>query len=178
MVILVGGKAGEGKTTFANYCIEYLESVGKSAVIVPFAKGVKDTARFMGWNGEKDDKGRRLLQLVGFAGREYNEDIWAEMALDTINREWLEVDYIFIDDWRFPNEERFMREYVDPVMTVRIKRPKKDHILLGTELYNDTSETSLDHYKKEDYDKIIMNFGDLDDLDELSKFFIDKDLRR
>ena len=47
MIILIGGRAGEGKTTFANFCSKILEKQSVSSVTVPFARMVKETASFM-----------------------------------------------------------------------------------------------------------------------------------
>jgi len=57
----IGGPMLVGKSTMA----EMLSSHYKNSFIIPFAKDVKEFASQMGWNGEKDDKGRRLLQLLG-----------------------------------------------------------------------------------------------------------------
>jgi hypothetical protein len=74
---MVSGRAGSGKSTFSNYCIDYLKSLGHRATLVPFAKGVKRTAKdCFGWDGKKDRKGRKLLQDIGLVGRAYNENLW------------------------------------------------------------------------------------------------------
>jgi hypothetical protein len=177
MVIIVGGRAGEGKTTFCNYCIEALTLAGLSGGIVPFARGVKETAKFMGWNGEKDEKGRRLLQLVGFAGREYDINTWAQKAFDTINEEELETDFVFVDDWRFPNEKIFMSNKFDPILSVRIRRPKEYHALIDTPLYNDISETSLSE-DNDYYDFVVENDTDLDYLKNIASKFVETLVRR
>ena len=68
----IHGPAGSGKTTMAKGLIgALLNHDDATHTILPFAKPVKDVARNMGWNGEKDEKGRRLLQLLGTeCGRE------------------------------------------------------------------------------------------------------------
>ena len=98
--IAITGRAGSGKSTFAKMLAEHLDSF----TILPFAKPLKDIAYSMGWNGEKDDKGRRLLQLLGTeCGREcINENIWV--------RKWQEraheigAKFTIADDCRFDNE--------------------------------------------------------------------------
>lgn len=166
IIFLVGGKAGEGKTTFAIAAKKYLEDYGDVGYF-PFAKGVKDTARFMGWDGEKDEKGRTLLQAIGGSGRDYDPDTWVNMVVDEIfANQWL--DFVFVDDWRFPNEEKVMREQFDDVVTIRIRRPEDEHLLIGTPMYNDPSETSLSE-DDEDYDFVIPNYATEETLEETAK---------
>jgi hypothetical protein len=179
MIILVGGRAGEGKSTFAKFCGEYLiREKQTSSVVVPFARMVKETAFVMGWDGEKDDKGRKLLQDLGRIGREYDLDLWANHALDYIKDSLGEgFQYFFVDDWRFPNEAKVIREDYHPVMLVRMRRPEEFHTLKGTALYNDASEASLpdeDSY----YDYVIKNSKDLDELKAKAEQFINELLER
>lgn len=176
MITLVGGKAGEGKSTFSKFCTEYLLEEHKlSSAIVPFARMVKETAFFMGWDGEKDTKGRKLLQEVGNIGRDYDIDLWANHAIDFITGQAVQFDYVFIDDWRFPNEGDVVEEHFLPIFRVRVKRPKEFHTLRGTPLYNDVSEISLpddDDY----YDIIIENNGDMEYLETLAHGFVNTKL--
>lgn len=171
MITLVGGRAGEGKTQFARFCMESLIEDNHSSVIVPFAYMVKETAFFMGWDGKKDDKGRKLLQEIGNVGREYNLNIWADHAVKYIVELAGVIPFVFIDDWRFPNEGKVLQEHFTPTNRVRMRRPEKFHALRETPLYNDVSEISLpdeDDY----YDYIIQNDGDLDELKDLADDFV------
>jgi hypothetical protein len=176
MLYLVGGRAGEGKTTFANMCSNAFYYQGVPTAIGAFAKGVKETAKFMGWDGNKDDAGRRLLQNIGRAGREYNPDIWAERTL-AIVLPWEVANKgscaYFIDDWRFPNEDVVARRIfgIENVKTIRIVRPEKFHALLGLPTYNDSSETSLP--LSYNYDYVINNIEDsLVILEKLATNFV------
>jgi hypothetical protein len=174
IIVMVSGRAGEGKTTFSEMCIDVLEKKDIMATVEPFAQGVKDTARFMGWNGEKDDKGRRLLQQIGNCGREYNENIWAERTIDGINMDAgvNSFDVVFIDDWRFPNEGNEVVKTFSDVIKVRICRPDEFHTLNGSELYNDISETSLPDVETKYYGYIIDNIGNLNELQVMAEQFI------
>lgn len=174
MIVLVGGRAGEGKTTFCKYCLEVIDKLELEITsdILPFAKKVKDTARFMGWDSNKDDKGRALLQQIGKAGRAYDKDIWVKAVADLIITEKLDV--VFIDDWRFPNEVEVIYDSFpnEDVHTVRMRRPKEKHTLWGTELYNDISEASLPE-NNDYYDLIIDNSSSLADLKEQALWFVE-----
>ena len=176
IIVMVSGRAGEGKSTFSEICIDILAKKGIMATIVPFAQGVKDTACFMGWDGEKDDKGRKLLQQIGNTGREYDKDIWARKAVDEI-REDAGVnlfDIVFIDDWRFPNEGNvILTEFPKIAIKVRICRPEEFHTLNGTELYDDISETSLPDVESDFYNHVVDNIGSLNELRAMANEFIE-----
>ncbi len=176
---MVSGRAGEGKTTFSDLCIAILAEHDVMADKVPFAKGVKDTARFMGWDGAKDSKGRKLLQQVGNTGRTYNENLWAQQAVDTIKAEEgvNAYDIIFIDDWRFMNEgTKVVLNAFPTTLKLRIIRPKEFHTLYGSVLYNDTSETGLPEADSVEgsnfYDRLIDNTNGLDGLRKEAEGFI------
>ena len=58
-VILISGKAGHGKDAFATFLKEKLEAAEKTVLIIKFGDAVKWLAqKFLGWDGNKDDKGR------------------------------------------------------------------------------------------------------------------------
>ena len=105
LVIGIHGPMGAGKSTIANM----IGVIAHGPVeIIPFAKGVKDAARSLGWNGEKDEKGRRLLQLIGTeCGREcIDPDIWVKKWKKTVNDYFFEhpTGIVVVDDLRFFNE--------------------------------------------------------------------------
>lgn len=174
---MVSGRAGEGKTTFSDLCIEILAEHDITSDKVPFAQGVKDTASFMGWDGEKDDKGRRLLQQIGNTGREYNIDLWAQQAVESIEADSNSFDVVFIDDWRFMNEgTKVVLNAYPTALKLRIIRPKEFHTLYGSVLYNDPSETGLPEAGSVEgfnfYDRLIRNKDGLDGLREEAEGFV------
>lgn len=133
IVIGFAGRAEVGKTTIANALATNLRQRGLSVSVAPFAAPVKRIAREMGWDGAKDAKGRRLLQLLGTeCGREcIGPDVWVDLwrreniggpkLLDAIfgqecNRQH---DVYIIDDVRFANEAAMIRELDGPVYEVR-----------------------------------------------------------
>jgi len=175
--ILISGKAGVGKTTSANFMDQIIkeESITKSIRIVGFAKGVKYTATEMGWDGEKDLKGRKLLQDIGKAGREYDKDLWVKYLINMIETGVVYPDIILVDDWRFPNEYEFIKNITYyTVVTIKIVAPERE-ILKGTEYYNDISETSLDNFDGFDY--IVDNGGSKEMLETILTGIV-KDLFR
>jgi len=99
-VIGITGKAGAGKTYLADQLIQRANNQislhqwnSKWAVkmhhkVLHFAEPVKEIAKTcFGWDGKKDERGRRLLQLIGTeVGRGYNPDIWVDKARNRLQR--------------------------------------------------------------------------------------------
>jgi len=162
-VFLLCGRMRSGKSTVAESIKRVIEKVHPetNVVIHGFAFGVKKVAyEAFGWDGEKDAKGRRLLQAVGTeAGREYNENIWAEKAYEFVIDH--EPDVIIFDDCRFENEINVWQDKpsIGQVITIRCFRDEEEYS-------NHPSEISLpDHNSVGYYDYIFNNNIDIDLVD-------------
>lgn len=181
---LISGKAGVGKTTTKNLLSDLVKADGFQVYADSFAKGVKDTAYGMSWDGQKDSKGRRLLQEIGQAGRKYNQDLWVgQMFHRYVMSEYglFPADIVLVDDWRFPNELEYINRQakntgmLEPI-TIRIEAPKRE-ILKGTAEYIEASENSLPVMVTEmlkynpngSYCYTIFNIGSMDDLQDKVK---------
>lgn len=160
---MLSGRAGVGKSTSANILVDSLTNLGYSVIVSPFAAGVKHAAKIgFGWDGKKDAKGRRLLQGVGAVGRDYDPDIWVADALHHVAIQGgFPYDFVLVDDWRFPNEYDYISKInLYSTYKIRIDAPSRE-LLVGTELYNDVSETSLP-VSGDYYDFIVRNEGSVD----------------
>lgn len=92
------GLAGSGKDTAALALIE------RGWNRFAFADSLKVKALGMGWDGKKDERGRRLLCDLGMAMRAYDPNFWihrTRMAAD--GSPWVFTDV------RFLNEADFVR---------------------------------------------------------------------
>jgi len=142
MVIMLCGHAGAGKTTVAQYIEEIWQD--KAVRRIPIAESLKEIAKNMGWDGKKDEKGRRLLIELGTVGRHYDENLWIKQCVQKILED-NSHDIFLIDDWRFPNELYYTMRELQPrsyeVITVRIERIWRD----PTAPPDDPSECSLDN---------------------------------
>jgi hypothetical protein len=104
------GKAGSGKTTFANYLIQQFRELTDDqymCTIIPFAKALKELAVEIGWNGIKDEKGRLLLQRLGTdVCRDcIDKNYWVKKWEQAVAKERAAgVKLVIADDVRFPNE--------------------------------------------------------------------------
>lgn len=158
--VLIFGKAGVGKSTLAKYLFGNFCDYTISSAIIPLAAKVKDIAcSSFGWDGKKDERGRRLLQVIGTeAGRNYDEDLWVDIVIDRFLK--TPFDVVIVDDVRFPNEIARMRETFSYVLVIKVVGPQRSE--LDEEAQQHASETSLDDY--EDYDMVIYNTGNVDNL--------------
>ncbi len=113
MIIGFTGKAGAGKSTAAGMLIDAAVSsmAFDAATMMSFADPIKRIAReYFGWDGKKDERGRRLLQVLGTeAGRAYDANIW----IDRLMKEAGDLGagtLVCVDDVRFIGEAEAIRE--------------------------------------------------------------------
>ena len=157
-ILLIGGKAGAGKNTVADIIKENFPKVR----LLAFATRVKDIAYAIGWNGEKDEKGRRLLQHIGAVGREYNKNTWVNDVVYKLKSPMLNtITNIFvITDFRFPNEYYLLKKkFPNSVYTICVTGRQAN---LGDENSRDISENSLNNFA---FDFVIDNSGSKEDLE-------------
>ena len=138
------GLAGAGKDTAA------LALVAHGWRRVAFADKLKSLAFYFGWDGCKDEKGRKLLQDLGMAARAYNDDFWIIQAFRTALENWHPNVYT---DVRFQNEADYIRGRGGII--IRIKKPEQ--------ISSSTHESELNQYDiVADYD--VVNEGTVEDL--------------
>lgn len=150
-MIMVNGYPGMGKTLFAEYCDKILKEkfeycyILKTSVVDP----IKKICSRMGWNGTKDDKGRKFLADVKDALDSYNNftfeniDEWAKMP----------YDFIFIDA-RSGYDLDYAKEKYGAI-TVLIQQDK------DIENYSNHADTEVEDYV---YDYYIKNTGTKEDF--------------
>ncbi len=154
-LIALSGFAGSGKDELAKTLVEEL-----GYTRIAFADPLKQIARDLGWNGEKDDYGRNFLQTLGVSVRTIlDSEAWVRRAEDTIE----EIDGpVVITDCRFPNEVAMVKRRKGNV--VRIERPGygpvNQHI----------SELAI---SGEDADFVFVNDGPLEDLPKKIRNFFE-----
>ena len=162
-VIMISGKAQNGKDTVAQMIKDELDCVGKTSIIVHYGDLVKYVCeKFFGWDGKKDEHGRSLLQHVGTdVVRSKDENYWArfiEQMLRFFEGEW---DYVMIPDCRFPNEINCISKDIADKVHIRVVRGGSFVSPLTIEQQKHPSETALDDCVP---DVLIYNDGSLDDL--------------
>ena len=161
-VILISGKAQNGKDTTASILKQTLVDNGNRVLITHYADLLKYICtNYFGWDGKKDDKGRQMLQYVGTdVIRKQNPTLWVDfvaMILKYFKGNW---DYVIIPDCRFPNEITRMIEAGFDTIHLRVHRPNFESPLTQ-EQQNHPSETALDNFGADVY---IENDSTLTDL--------------
>lgn len=170
-VILISGKSGSGKDTFAKFLQTYLEQNNQRILVIHFADMVKEYAKlYYKWNGEKDINGRQLLQQMGTNEvRAVFENYWADLVAQFIRATQDDWDYALIPDLRFLNELKRVKKFNhNKCVSVRIRRYTDDgeiweNDLLTEEQRQHPSETDLDDY---DLDWYIDNVGPFKNMEE------------
>lgn len=160
-VICISAKARHGKDTAAEIMKEYLEMQGKKVLITHFADLLKYLCKqLFGWDGQKDEKGRTLLQYIGTdVVGEKNPAYWAQFIVSVLTMFENEWDYVLIPDCRYPVEIATMERTFDTTI-VRVERPNFDNGLTEAQK-NHPSEVDMDHYP---FDFKILNNGTLEEL--------------
>ena len=127
-IIGIAGRAGSGKSEVARMVRDLV--LPRKAWGIAFADELKAIASDeFGWDGKKDERGRRLLQVLGTdCGRAYDPQIWVKRWRDELYEvnESFRPDYIIADDVRFENEAAEIHRMGGVV--VRVNRPIIDGV--------------------------------------------------
>ena len=87
-ILLVSAKAQHGKDSVAEIAKEQLELKGKKVLICHYADLLKYICKtFFDWDGNKDDKGRTLLQYVGtdvIRNKNHAPNYWVGFIVDLL----------------------------------------------------------------------------------------------
>lgn len=99
------GRLQNGKTTSA----QLIKLRNSEYEICSFGNELKKIAKELGWNENKDKKGRKILQHLGTeVCRNIDDDYWVKKLEKYIKKN--NYKYIIIDDIRFQNEADFIKK--------------------------------------------------------------------
>lgn len=163
-VVCISGQARAGKDTAAEMMKRELEEEWNHRVLTIHNA---DLLKFMcktlfGWDGQKNEKGRHVLQYVGTdVIRKQEPDFWVAFIIKVLKLFPNEWDYVLIPDVRFPNEISELKKAGFDVHHIHITRPVEND--LTEEQRNHPSETAL---KDVTPDETIVNNGALEDLNQ------------
>ena len=144
-VITISGHAGHGKDTTARFIKNTLECFGNKVLITHYADLLKYICKtYLGWDGQKDERGRTLLQHIGTdIVRNENPDYWVDFMIFVLGLSADKWNYVIIPDTRFPNEISRLRQDGFDVLHIRVERPRFENNLTSNQSIHQ-SETSLD----------------------------------
>ena len=156
-VIIINGTGGSGKDTFVEFCGEFTSIINISSV-----DKVKEAAKtLVGWNGEKDEKSRKLLVDLKQLSIEYNnypsKYIWEKYNEFMGSNE----RYLFIHIREI--DEIIKAKKMLNAKTLLVKNPRVELI---------TSNDSDGNVYNYNYDYVIENDGTLEDLKNKAKQFL------
>lgn len=169
IVIGLSGKKRSGKNS-VYFILKLLLDEDETGLLrkVSMADKLKEIARYLGWNGEKDDKGRRLLQLLGTEVlRGCLDDEYHVKSVEKTVREAnkatgscqhliRDAKALVVPDIRFPNEVDMVRRLGGEVW--RIRRPAFEATASKDQ---HPSETALDDFTGWDQVLVANNFEEL-----------------
>ena len=173
-ILAISGHAQNGKDTVAGLLRDALKADGNRVLVAHYADLLKYMCRtFFDWDGNKDEKGRHILQYVGTdVIRKQAPDFWVDFissVLTYFNENW---DWVLIPDSRFPNEiDKLVSNGFD-VTHIRVVSPKFNSPL-KEEQQKHPSETALDNVEPNFY---IYNEGSMEDLEAKIKVWIKENL--
>jgi hypothetical protein len=151
--IAIGGRMQAGKTT----CAEYL-AARYGYTRYALADPIKEIARQeFGWDGAKDDRGRRLLQQLGSAGRAYEPRVWLRRFEDWFSSHSHRP--VVVDDLRLVDEAAFFKRR--GFLTILVVRPGHSAPDGDPSLCEHPTETEIDSAP---LDLVIMNAGTIPEL--------------
>ena len=147
IIITFSGKANHGKNTAVDFLKDLLTQQGNKVLAINYADHLKHLAtQYMGWDGNKDEKGRTLLQLLGTEKvRSRFPNYWIDHVIQLAKIFEGDFDYILIGDCRFPNEIKRWEDEKYKVITVFVER-KGFESMLNEEQKNHPSEIALNDY--------------------------------
>lgn len=168
-VILISGRAQNGKDTVATMMYDELTNSNKRVLITHYADLLKYICKnYLGWNGIKDDEGRRILQYVGTdVVRKQKPNLWVDFIITILNLFKDKWDYVIIPDCRFPNEVSRVKDNGFDTTLVRVVRSDFNSPL-SEEQKKHQSETALDDIEA---DYTMHNDGTISELRELVNQF-------
>lgn len=161
-VVTISGAARAGKDCIAKELKELFEEDGYRVKIVHYADVLKMICTNQyGWNGEKDENGRSLLQNVGARFRSVDQSVWVNIMLQILKGFTADTDIVLIPDTRYRNEIIMLRDcpFLEGPFTVKVERTGFDNGLTEEQKAH-PSENDLNDYR---FNLVVKNDGTLED---------------
>ncbi len=159
-IYVINGSGGTGKDTVCDITAKYYK-VRNISSITP----IVEIAKFAGWNGEKTNEARRLLARLKEVFTEYN-DLSLNYCVQQANEFLKSDEQIMFVHIREPKEIARFKKKID-CNTILVRRQS----VTDGKIYGNSADDEVENY---DYDYIIDNNGDLNELENTVKNFFEK----
>lgn len=157
-VVILNGSNGVGKDTFADMCSKYADTKHISSVDY-----VKEMALRIGWDGVKDEDGRKFLHNLKLTLDTYRDTIWSDLMAKAEAERLSGTEVLFVDI-REPSEIRkAYKKFSDAEYTVCSALVTRDGVVADNE-----ADKFVNDF---DYDFYIDNNGTLEELDRIAHHF-------
>ena len=160
-IIVINGVGGSGKDTFVEFCNEYCKVSNFSSI-----DKIKQIAKMMGWNGEKNPVDRKFLSDLKALSTWYNDMPYNSIktAIEKFYNDDSQIMFIHV---RESHEiKRIVDEFNAITLLIRRKNYKLD--------CSNSSDANVENYK---YDYIIENY-DLEEFKKSAKKFVENVLMK
>lgn len=156
-IFIINGSGGSGKDTFCNLCSSFLSVYNISSI-----DKIRESAKILGWNGEKDEKSRYFLAHMKYLSSKYNNHPY-EYIKNQIEyfKENDELDIMFIHIREAEEIDKVKNDFNCKTIIVRNINIK--------EIKSNKADANVENYN---YDLIIDNSGTLEDLKKVAFDFI------
>ncbi|MCM1371017.1 MAG: hypothetical protein NC181_03910 [Clostridium sp.] len=147
-IILLSGKARNGKDTTALMLKEIYEKDNKKVIILSYSFYLKEYAKkISNWDGKEENKPRDLLQQLGteIIRNNIDELFFVKRMIEDIKVYSYYFDIIIISDVRLKNEIVWIKSSFENVYPIRIIRPNFNNGL-SEEQKRHITEVDLDDY--------------------------------
>lgn len=152
LIILISGKAEAGKDVLAKKLAREFSMLNPR--VLHFAEPLKELCKLFGWDGNKNEIGRDMLQFFGSGARKFDVNFWVKTLHESIIKLMrFHFKCFIVADCRYPNEINYFKDRYSKVFTIRIERPDHQNALTQ-EQREHPSECSLDDYE---FDYTLLN---------------------
>ena len=161
-IVLINGIGRSGKDTFVEFC-QKDTSVSGQIWNISTVDLVKKAAKILGWNGEKDEKGRKFLSDLKDLATSYSDLSFTYIHNTIFSAEGIgNVKIIFVH-CREPEEiDRLKKELGATTLLIKNNRIKP--------IISNHADRDVENYN---YDYVIENNGTLEELAAQAHKFLD-----
>lgn len=139
-VVVINGPARSGKDTFISMVGEVLSDRGIDVFNYSAVDQVKEWAKMLGWDGNKDDKGRKLLYDLKMVSVKYNDGP-TKYLTEKVSEVIEGVIFLHI---REPEEIQKIKEVIPNIVLLHLERPQLEQFVNGAD--DRTMEIEYDYY--------------------------------